>query len=134
MALVRRLAVPRLLREARDRGWWDPLGERGAGAGNRASTLDGTSTATVIPSIDREAWDRLTLAVASSRRSTRPSPGERDMRRVLGGILIQDRDLEVEYRSDMQVVTEAQPESASGTTCSSPGGSRTSCTRTPSCS
>ncbi len=60
--LVRRIAVPRLLREARDRGWWDPLGERGAETGNRASTLDGTSTATVIPSIDREAWDRLTLA------------------------------------------------------------------------
>ena len=31
------------------------------------------------------------------------------MRRVLGGILIQDRDLEVEDRSDMQVVTETQP-------------------------
>ena len=38
------------------------------------------------------------------------SPGERDIRRVLGGILIQDRDLEVEDRADMQVVTEAQPE------------------------
>ena len=25
-ALVRRLVVPRLLREARDRGWWDPFG------------------------------------------------------------------------------------------------------------
>ena len=60
-ALVRRIAVPRLLREARDRGWWDPLGERSMGTG-RPATLDGTSTATVIPSIDREAWDRLTLA------------------------------------------------------------------------
>ena len=59
-ALVRRIAVPRLLREARDRGWWDPLGEPGAASG--AGTVDGTSTASVIPSIDREAWDRLTLA------------------------------------------------------------------------
>jgi ribosomal protein S18 acetylase RimI-like enzyme len=61
-ALVRRVIVPRLLREARDRGWWDPLGERGAGTGTGAATLDATSTATLIPSIDREAWDRLTLA------------------------------------------------------------------------
>ena len=61
-ALVRRVVVPRLLREARDRGWWDPLGERGAGTGTGAETLDRASTATVIPSIDREAWDRLTLA------------------------------------------------------------------------
>jgi GNAT superfamily N-acetyltransferase len=61
-ALVRCVVVPRLLREARDRGWWDPLGERGAGTGTGPATLDATSTATVIPSIDREAWDRLTLA------------------------------------------------------------------------
>ena len=63
-ALVRRIAVPRLLREARDRGWWDPLAARSTGTRRRPATLDGTSTstATVIPSIDREAWDRLTLA------------------------------------------------------------------------
>ena len=61
-ALVRRIAVPRLLREARDRGWWDPLGARSTGTRRGPATLDGTSTATVIPSIDREAWDRLTLA------------------------------------------------------------------------
>ncbi len=61
-ALVRRVVVPRLLREARDRGWWDPLGERGVGTGTGTATLDATSTATVIASIDREAWDRLTLA------------------------------------------------------------------------
>jgi len=47
--------------------------------------------------------------VLEDRERRKVSPGERDMRRVLGGILIQDRDLEVEDRSDMQVVTEAQP-------------------------
>jgi acetoin utilization protein AcuC len=41
-ALARRLAVPRLLREARDRGWWDPLAvPSGAGASTEASPGSG---------------------------------------------------------------------------------------------
>ena len=92
-ALVRRVVVPRLLREARDRGWWDPLGKRGVGTGTGTATLDATSTATVIPSIDREAWDRLTLAsgvvapvdpadghALIARRSGRWAPGDRGRR------------------------------------------------------
>ena len=47
--------------------------------------------------------------VLEDRERRKVSPGERDVRRVLGGVLIQDSDLEVEDRADMQVVTEAQP-------------------------
>jgi phosphoribosylaminoimidazolecarboxamide formyltransferase/IMP cyclohydrolase len=38
------------------------------------------------------------------RERRAPTPGERDLKRVLGGILIQDRDLEVDDRERMQVV------------------------------
>ena len=37
------------------------------------------------------------------------SPGERDMRRVVGGLLVQDTDLEHEDRDFMDVLTKAQP-------------------------
>jgi phosphoribosylaminoimidazolecarboxamide formyltransferase/IMP cyclohydrolase len=39
----------------------------------------------------------------------RPNIGERDMKRVLGGLLVQDRDLDLEDRSQMEVVTERKP-------------------------
>ncbi|HRV59905.1 MAG TPA: bifunctional phosphoribosylaminoimidazolecarboxamide formyltransferase/IMP cyclohydrolase, partial [Solirubrobacterales bacterium] len=38
-----------------------------------------------------------------------PDPKEKDIKRVRGGILIQDRDGEVEQREMMEVVTRAQP-------------------------
>jgi phosphoribosylaminoimidazolecarboxamide formyltransferase/IMP cyclohydrolase len=58
----------------------------------------------------REALSSKTSTrVLEDRERRKVSPGERDMRRVLGGILIQDRDLEVEDRGDMHVVTETQP-------------------------
>jgi phosphoribosylaminoimidazolecarboxamide formyltransferase/IMP cyclohydrolase len=41
------------------------------------------------------------------RRKT--SPGERDMRRVLGGLLVQDRDMELDERETMTVVTAKSP-------------------------
>ncbi|MCW2949941.1 MAG: phosphoribosylaminoimidazolecarboxamide formyltransferase/IMP cyclohydrolase [Thermoleophilia bacterium] len=40
------------------------------------------------------------------------SPGERDMRRVIGGLLVQDQDLEHEDRDYMDVVTNATPSEA----------------------
>ena len=81
--LVRRLVVPRLVREARDRGWWDPLGALGMGdpgesrmavAGpasglapvaaarpqDRRSSAAGTPT--ILASVDAASWVRLTLA------------------------------------------------------------------------
>ena len=42
------------------------------------------------------------ILLDSERR--RRSPGERDYKRVLGGLLVQDRDAEVEVREQMQVV------------------------------
>jgi len=43
----------------------------------------------------------------SERR--RRNPGERDLRRVVGGLLVQDRDAESEGRSQMKVVTKRAP-------------------------
>ena len=40
----------------------------------------------------------------------RANPGERDLRRVSGGLLVQDRDSESEDRELMRVATEAQPD------------------------
>ena len=50
--LVRRLVVPRLLREARDRGWWDPM-EPVAPTGDRVATGDPSTSGdpTILASI-----------------------------------------------------------------------------------
>ena len=37
---------------------------------------------------------------------------ERDLKRVMGGLLVQDRDLDLEDRSEMEVVTERKPSEA----------------------
>ncbi|MGN6378943.1 MAG: hypothetical protein ACTHNU_08340 [Gaiellales bacterium] len=49
------------------------------------------------------------IRVLEDRERRKASPGERDMRRVLGGLLVQDRDLELDDREEMEVVTEATP-------------------------
>ena len=73
-ALVRRLVVPRLLREARDRGWWDPLdaaAPTGSVASAGAMSPGGTTTAgepskagqpMILASVDEATWGRLTVA------------------------------------------------------------------------
>ena len=58
--LVRRLVVPRLVREAVDRGWWHPLTEP-------SSTMPGVPTPAVgepaiLPRVESDVWARLTLA------------------------------------------------------------------------
>jgi acetoin utilization protein AcuC len=60
-ALVRRLVVPRLLREARDRGWWDPA-EASDGGGPVAGPAPDLGAPTVLASVGAADWDRLTLA------------------------------------------------------------------------
>jgi acetoin utilization protein AcuC len=63
IALVRQLVVPRLLREARDRGWWDPV--VGPGAGLNAAAAPGASRGgdpPVVPFVDADAWSKLHLA------------------------------------------------------------------------
>ena len=55
----------------------------------------------------REKLRNLRLLESDERR--RPTPGERDAHRVLGGMLIQDRDTESEDRDTMEVVAGAAP-------------------------
>ncbi|HMO00659.1 MAG TPA: bifunctional phosphoribosylaminoimidazolecarboxamide formyltransferase/IMP cyclohydrolase [Miltoncostaeaceae bacterium] len=50
------------------------------------------------------------IMLTTERR--RANPGERDLRRVTGGLLIQDRDDETEVREQMTVVTERAPSEA----------------------
>ncbi len=61
VAVVRQLVVPRLLRVARDRGWWDPLADAPA-AGSSGDAPPGGSTPTIIPITDGAAWAGTTLA------------------------------------------------------------------------
>ena len=55
----------------------------------------------------RERLRNLRLLESDERR--RPTPGERDSHRVLGGLLIQDRDTESEDRDTMEVVAGKPP-------------------------
>jgi len=55
----------------------------------------------------RERLKNLRLLESDERR--RPTPGERDFHRVLGGLLIQDRDTESEDRDTMEVVAGTPP-------------------------
>jgi phosphoribosylaminoimidazolecarboxamide formyltransferase/IMP cyclohydrolase len=49
------------------------------------------------------------IRILCDEERRRPDPRERDMKRVLGGMLIQDRDGEPEPRELMEVVTKAAP-------------------------
>ncbi len=51
-----------------------------------------------------------TLRILEDRERRKASPGERDLRRVLGGVLVQDRDTDMDDRDEMRVVTEAHPD------------------------
>ena len=66
-------------------------------------------------------------------RAPRGDRGERDFKRVLGGLLVQDRDWDVEDREDMEVVC-GDPTRPHGATCSSRGASASTSPRTRSCS
>ena len=52
---------------------------------------------------------RPALRILESRERRRANPGERDMRRVLGGMLVQDYDMESEDREMMTVATQRSP-------------------------
>ena len=70
---------------------------------------------------------------SATRSGASADPGERDVKRVRGGLLIQDRDGDPEPREMMEVVTEDAAERAAvATTCSSPGPSSATCARTRS--
>jgi len=65
------------------------------------------------PGYDAEALEVLATKpktrVFDDRERRKVSPGERDLRRVLGGVLVQDRDSELDDRSTMRVVTARHP-------------------------
>jgi ribosomal protein S18 acetylase RimI-like enzyme len=62
-ALVRRLVIPRLLREAADRGWWSPTASPQTGG----SAADGSAAPplrygpAIIDRVDAATWSRLSL-------------------------------------------------------------------------
>lgn len=63
--LVRRLVVPRFLREAADRGWWSPLAPTGPGAGGPGGAGPGAppeTTPTIVADLSAAALDGLALA------------------------------------------------------------------------
>ena len=49
------------------------------------------------------------MRILEDNERRRPNIGERDLKRVVGGLLVQDRDIDLEDRSAMEVVTERQP-------------------------
>ena len=58
-AALRRVVVPRLVREAIDRGWWDPLGP----STTQPEVTDrGVGSPAILPRVDTATWDRLALA------------------------------------------------------------------------
>jgi phosphoribosylaminoimidazolecarboxamide formyltransferase/IMP cyclohydrolase len=70
------------------------------------------------PGFDEAALERLTQKPATrileERERRRDNPGERDYKRVLGGLLVQERDAEIENREGMEVVCGSPSEMAWG--------------------
>jgi acetoin utilization protein AcuC len=66
--VMRRVVVPRLLREAVDRGWWDPLDKDGATVRGVPSmppaetAPPGAGRPDVVPRVEPDVWTRLALA------------------------------------------------------------------------
>ena len=52
---------------------------------------------------------RPNMRILEDNEQRRENIGERDIKRVVGGVLVQDRDLDLEDRSEMEVVTERKP-------------------------
>jgi phosphoribosylaminoimidazolecarboxamide formyltransferase/IMP cyclohydrolase len=55
---------------------------------------------------------RESLRILEDRERRGATPGERDYRRVMGGLLVQDADAEVDDREGMKVVTVRRPDEA----------------------
>ena len=70
----------------------------------------------MAPGYDDEAIGVLTrkpnVRILENRERRRGNPGELDLRRVSGGLLVQDRDTESEERDQMTIVTNAHPTEA----------------------
>jgi phosphoribosylaminoimidazolecarboxamide formyltransferase/IMP cyclohydrolase len=65
------------------------------------------------PGYDPQALDTLrakpNVRIMEDSERRKDAAGERDMRRVSGGLMLQDRDSETENREHMEVVTERRP-------------------------
>lgn len=59
-ALVRELVVPRLLREAADRGWWQPMAPPSGTMPEAVTAV--VSRPAILPRVEADLWARLTLA------------------------------------------------------------------------
>jgi phosphoribosylaminoimidazolecarboxamide formyltransferase / IMP cyclohydrolase len=70
----------------------------------------------LAPGYDPAAFTALTrkpnTRIMQNQERRRVNPGERDLRRVAGGVLVQDRDTESEERDAMGTVTSRQPTEA----------------------
>jgi len=70
------------------------------------------------PGFDEAALERLTqkpsTRILEDRERRRDNPGERDYKRVLGGLLVQERDSDIEDREGMEVVCGSPSEMAWG--------------------
>jgi phosphoribosylaminoimidazolecarboxamide formyltransferase/IMP cyclohydrolase len=68
----------------------------------------------IAPAYDDDALDVLrqkeAIRILEATEQRAPEPGERDLKRVRGGLLVQDPDMIDSEREQMQVVTEASPE------------------------
>ena len=68
------------------------------------------------PGYSEEAIDVLrakpSLRIIEDSERRKPPPGERDMRKVMGGVMLQDGDTDFEERADMEVATERKPSEA----------------------
>ena len=67
----------------------------------------------LAPGYEEGALEALTrkpnTRILENRERRRKNPGEQDVRRVLGGVLVQDRDMESEERDLMRVATSSSP-------------------------
>jgi len=72
----------------------------------------------LAPGFDEAALARLTekpaTRILEDRERRRDNPGERDYKRVLGGLLVQERDSDIEDREGMEVVCGSPSEMAWG--------------------
>ena len=86
---------------------------RAGGRRARRRALEPVRRGRVAPRFTDEAVEILcrkpNLRLLEDGERRRINIAERDIKRVLGGVLVQDRDMDLEDRTEMEVVTERKP-------------------------
>ena len=72
------------------------------------------------------------IRILEATEQRRDEPGDQDLKRVRGGLLVQEPDRIDSEREKMQLATESSPSGTSGTTCGSRGRSASTCAPTRS--